>query len=201
MMRIGLIASLAGYCLLAGCVTAATKTAGAAVSLGASAAKAGVGVAADAATMPLDDKPHEKSQKKNDDPRPFDASRNAMRDVDVALAAAQISGKNTLLVFGANWCHDSRGLAAKFERSELAQIIADHYELVWVDVGYSDRNLDVLKRFGVKRIYGTPVVLILSPESEVLNADSVHDWRAADSISYEETVAYFGRFTNQPRES
>ncbi|WP_411816449.1 thioredoxin family protein [Hyphococcus sp. DH-69] len=133
----------------------------------------------------------------DDNPRPFDASRNAMMDVDVALSAAQASGKNVLLVLGGNWCHDSRGLAAKFEEPELAAVIADGYELVWVDVGYRDRNLDVALRFGVLEVRGTPTILILSPEGALLNADSVHDWRTADSKSYDETLIYFKKYAAQ----
>ena len=133
-------------------------------------------------------------RRNSDEPRPFDETRNAMADVNAALERAAISGKNVLLVLGGNWCHDSRGLAAKFERGELAQVITDGYELVWVDVGYRDRNLDLPRRFGVLELVGTPTVLILSPEGELLNGDSVHDWRTAYSKPYDETLAYFERF-------
>jgi len=127
----------------------------------------------------------------DNNPRPFDASRDAMQDVDVALAAAQISGKRVLLVLGGNWCHDSRGLAEKFQQSELANLIEARYELAWIDVGRRDRNLDVAARFGVFELFGTPTLLIISPGGVLLNADSVHDWRTADSKPYDETLDYF----------
>ena len=102
-----------------------------------------------------------------------------------------------LLVLGGNWCHDGRGLAAKFEKSELAKLIADKFELVWVDVGHRDRNLHILHRFEVMEIFGTPTVLIISPEGELLNRDTVHDWRTADSIPYEDTYNYFANFAGK----
>jgi hypothetical protein len=43
-------------------------------------------------------------------------------------------------------------------------------------------------------LLGTPTVLILSPEGELLNGASVHDWRTADSKPYDETLAYFQRY-------
>lgn len=178
--------------LSAGCVRAA----GAAVGVAAATAKTGVkatGAVVDAATPDggdHDDDHHHSG----DDPRPFDATRNASYDVDAALAASQYSGRNVLLVLGGNWCHDSRGLAAKFERSELSDIIEENYELVWVDVGRHNRNLHIAERFGVNKLYGTPTILILSSEERLLNADSVHDWRAADSAPYEDVVAYFQSF-------
>ena len=130
-----------------------------------------------------------------DEPRPFDKSRNAMADIDAALSASQVSGKNVLLVLGGNWCHDSRGLAAKFQRPELNQIIENNFELVWVDVGHRDRNLDVSKRFSVDELVGTPTILIVSPQEELLNADTVHDWRTAHDRPYSEAVEYFGAYS------
>lgn len=132
-----------------------------------------------------------------DEPRPFDTSSNAMMDVNAALAAAAISGKRPLLVLGGNWCHDSRGLAAKFLRPEMEALLSENYELVWIDVGRRDRNLDVAERFGVSKLLGTPTVLILSSSGELLNADSVHDWRRADSTPYAEVVDYFQKYAGE----
>ncbi len=153
------------------------------LALGACAADVG---AADAAA----DKDHHGS----DDPRPFDPDADAMADVDAALLAAQGRDRRVLLVLGGNWCHDSRGLARKFEDPALADLIAASYELVYVDVGRRDRNLDVARRFGVDELFGTPTVLILSPDGALLNRDTVHDWRTAHSKSMEETYAYFEAF-------
>ncbi|MEX0645051.1 MAG: thioredoxin family protein [Parvularculaceae bacterium] len=125
------------------------------------------------------------------EPRPFDEARNAMADVDATLARATERGTRVLLILGGNWCHDSRGLAAKFEDPALAALLAERYELVWVDVGRRERNLDIAKRFGVGDLLGTPTVLIVSADSGLLNAASVHDWRDAASKSPEETYAYF----------
>ena len=125
------------------------------------------------------------------EPRPFDADRNAMADVETALLQSRATGRNALLVLGANWCHDSRGIAAKFQQPPLQQIIADNYHLVWVDVGKRDRNIDVAQRFGVDELIGTPTILIVSPEQQLLNRESVHDWRTAHSKSMDEAISYF----------
>lgn len=130
------------------------------------------------------------------EPHPFDETRDAMADVDAALAAASARGTRALLVLGGNWCHDSRGLAEKFEAPDLAALIAERYELVWIDVGRRNRNMNVPKRFGVHDLLGTPSILILSGEGELLNADSVHDWRNADSRTLEETYEYFAGYAD-----
>lgn len=169
--------------MLSACAVAKT-TAGVAGGVAKTAVKTTAGVTGDAAEAVF-------SGGHDRDPRPFDETRNAKLDADAALAAAKVSRRNVLLVLGGNWCHDSRGLAAKFEEPELAGAIADGYELVWVDVGHRDRNLDVAARFGVMQLYGTPTVLIVSPEGALLNRDSAHDWRTAASKPYDEMLAYF----------
>ncbi len=130
----------------------------------------------------------------HDEPRPYDKTRDAMADANSALAMAMISGKKPLLVLGANWCHDSRGLAARFEKPEFQSLIQDNYELRYIDVGKRDRNLDVAKRFGIHQIIGTPTVLVLSPEGKLLNRDSAHMWKRAASIAEDETYDYFKTF-------
>ncbi|MBA4802932.1 MAG: thioredoxin family protein [Euryhalocaulis sp.] len=124
------------------------------------------------------------------EPRPFSASADAMADVDAALAAAEARGVNALLVLGGNWCHDSRGLAAKTQQEPLKSLIADHYELVWVDVGMRNRNLDVAERFGVMEITNTPSVLVVSPDETLLNPESVRELRNSHSRSLESVVSY-----------
>lgn len=179
----------------AGCVKAVTSTVGAATDVAAGAV--GAGAEAAGAAVGLASADHGEGRGGHGDPRPYDSSADAMMDVDIALAAARISRRNVLLSLGGNWCHDSRGLAAKFQEPELAALIGEGYELVWVDVGRRNRNLDVARRFGVEALYGTPTVLIVSPEGDLLNADTVHDWRTAASIPYDETLAYFQRFAPQ----
>ncbi len=180
--------------MVSGCVKAVTTTVGAAASVGKTAVKTTANVGGDVVEAAVSDGDADHGKHHDDNPRPFDSSRNAMMDVDAALSAARASGRNVLLVLGGNWCHDSRGLAAKFTQPELAAVLAMGYELVWVDVGHRDRNLDVARRFGVMDLRGTPTVLILSPDGALLNRDSVHDWRTADSKPYDETLDYFGRY-------
>lgn len=133
----------------------------------------------------------------DDEPRPFDETADAMGDVDAALVAAKATGKRPLLILGGNWCHDSRGLAKKFETAPLQFLIDGNYLPVWVDVGHRDRNLDVARRFGIDEILGTPTVLILSPDGALINRESVHDWRTADSKTMAETVDYFDSFAHR----
>tara|TARA_R110001606_G_scaffold3808_12_gene18287 strand:+ start:2118 stop:2954 length:837 start_codon:yes stop_codon:yes gene_type:complete len=128
-------------------------------------------------------------------PSPFDQNYAAMEIVDAALAEALAEEKKLLLVFGANWCHDSHGLAGHFQDPELAAMLADHYVTRFVDVGWRDQNQDVIRRFGVAALYATPMVLIIDPADEtVLNRDQREAWGTAASTPVEQARTYFARW-------
>ncbi len=125
----------------------------------------------------------------------YDAGADAAAQVDTALARASTRDVPVLAVFGANWCHDSRGLAHRLQTNEsLAAFLAAEYELVFIDIGQRDRNLDQLARFGVDQIFGTPTVVVAEPGGTLLNSESVHDWRTADNAGPAEVGAYLAHF-------
>ncbi|WP_339689240.1 thioredoxin family protein [uncultured Parasphingorhabdus sp.] len=134
------------------------------------------------------------SETNHPEARPFDESANAVEQVDAALARAQLSGKRVIVVMGANWCHDSRGLSGWFAEPRFAAMLAVKYELVYVDVGMKDRNIDIARRFGIKSIKGTPTVLVLSSDGDLLNPKSAPKWRNAASREEDDIFVYFDQF-------
>ena len=121
------------------------------------------------------------------DARSYAVSANAMADVEAALARAATTGKRVLLVMGANWCHDSTALAGWLETPRFAALLADRYELVFVNVGMPQtgdgHNLDIARRFGLAEFPGTPALLVLTAEGEAVNRDTAATWRNAASRS------------------
>ena len=83
------------------------------------------------------------------DGRLFQPSVDAFSDVQRALSRADNNDRLALVVLGANWCHDSRALASRLHRTPLGELIQQHYELVFVDVGFLDKGREVLQQFGV----------------------------------------------------
>ena len=130
--------------------------------------------------------------------RSFDESANAAVQLEAALERAQLSDKRVIVVMGANWCHDSRGLAGWFTEPRFAAMLEPKYEILYVDVGQKDRNIDIAQRFGIKSIKGTPTVLVLSSEGALLNRKSAPKWRDAASREEDDIFAYFDQFTPEP---
>ncbi|PZQ62517.1 MAG: thiol reductase thioredoxin [Phenylobacterium zucineum] len=99
-------------------------------------------------------------------PYPYDEKADASAAVDRAFAKAKASGKLLLVDMGGNWCGDCRILAATMEQTELKGFLARHYEVVAVDVGRMDKNLQVPARWGVKdKLEGVPAILIVDPKT------------------------------------
>jgi thiol-disulfide isomerase/thioredoxin len=131
----------------------------------------------------------------NPEASPFDAKADARARVDAALARAKAGNRMTLIIMGANWCHDSRALAGWLSQPHFAAMIVSRYELVYVDVGYKDRNIDIARRFGLKSIKGTPTVLIVGGDGKLLNKKDAPTWRNAASRSQQEIYEAFAEFT------
>ncbi|WP_237392271.1 thioredoxin family protein [Aurantiacibacter rhizosphaerae] len=115
----------------------------------------------------------------------YDPSIDASAAVDAALAQAAADDKRVLLVMGANWCQDSRALASYLMEPALAAELDANFETVFVNVGLPQTgdgyNLDIAERFGVSP-EGTPNVLLLNSEGELLNSqDNAVSWRNSAS--------------------
>lgn len=105
---------------------------------------------------------------------PYDVAANANAAVDVAFARARKSHKRVLIDLGGNWCGDCRILAGLMELPQMRSFLAAHFEIVSVDVGRFNTNLQIPARFGItKRLLGVPTVLIATPEGKLLNGNDV----------------------------
>lgn len=126
----------------------------------------------------------------------YSPSADALLDVQQALDRSEEGNRLALVVLGANWCHDSRALAARLQSAPLSEVIQQHYELVFVDVGFLDKGRSVAERFGVAHYYATPTVLIVNPANgQLINDEDRHQWGNAYNIDMPTSVAYFEKWS------
>ncbi len=109
---------------------------------------------------------------------------------------AKADKKKLMFVLGGNWCHDSRSLARKLDEATLSQLIKKNYRVSMVDVGYLNQGFEFTERANMSTFYATPTVLIFDPETgKQINAEDMHIWSLADSVSQEDTQAYFEKYS------
>jgi len=99
---------------------------------------------------------------------PYDETADADKDVIAAFARARLSHKRVLIDLGGNWCGDCVVLANIMQLPEVKPFVAQHYEVVSVDVGRETKNLQIPARFGVDLKGGVPTVLIVTPDGKTL---------------------------------
>lgn len=114
---------------------------------------------------------------------PYNPKANAKTEVQAALDAAHADHKPVLIFFGANWCPDCRALAKSLSSGKNAELMHQHFNIVKVDVGNFDRNLDIADRYGDPVKKGIPAAVILSPEGKLLYATQAGELANARHMS------------------
>ncbi|RYY45050.1 MAG: thioredoxin family protein [Sphingomonadales bacterium] len=97
-------------------------------------------------------------------PLPYDSTADARKQIAAAAARARAGNKRLLIDFGGNWCPECRVLAGVMGLPEMRLWMARHYELVAIDIGRFDRNLEIPKRFGVP-LSAVPALFIVDPRT------------------------------------
>ena len=130
-------------------------------------------------------------------PAPYNARADAKGQVEAALQRARMSGKPVLIDFGANWCADCRILAGVLELPEMRGWVAQKFELVQVDVGRFDRNLDIANRFAGKPLGAIPAVFVIDAKSGKLrNASSTLALGDARIMKPQEIANWLAKWTS-----
>ena len=102
-------------------------------------------------------------------PYPYDETADADAAVAAAKARARAAHKLLLIDLGGNWCADCRILAGTLDRPEVRAFVDAHYEVVTVDVGRIDRNLQIPAHYGVTgRLDGVRSLLVGTPRTDAL---------------------------------
>jgi thiol-disulfide isomerase/thioredoxin len=100
-------------------------------------------------------------------PIPYDVAADADAQVAAAKAKARKEHKLLLIDLGGNWCLDCRVLAGAIEIPALHAFVAKNYEVVSVDIGRRDKNLQIPKHYGVD-IRAVPALLVVDPKTDKL---------------------------------
>ena len=98
---------------------------------------------------------------------PYDEKADAAAEVQQALGAAHADHKQVLLVFGANWCEDCRALDKALQGTSRT-LIQGKFDVVKIDVGNFDKNLELDARYGHPIKNGIPAVVVVDADNQVI---------------------------------
>ena len=132
----------------------------------------------------------------------FPAQANGAALLDTALRRAKANGMNAVIVFGADWCHDSQALAKLLGSDAFVTELGSRYAVTLIDVGRPQtgdgQNLDLVARLGVPKLASTPAMFVIAPDGRLLNGvkDAV-SWRNADSRKPADVLGWFRKLSRR----
>jgi thioredoxin 1 len=124
----------------------------------------------------------------------YSATANAKTEIAEALKQARSGNKRVILVFGGNWCFDCHILDAAFKDAQIAPIVDANYEIVHVDVGQFDHNLDIAKQYKVNIKKGVPALAVLDSNGQVVFSDKGGEFESARSMSRADVVNFLSKW-------
>jgi thioredoxin 1 len=124
----------------------------------------------------------------------YPAGVDAKAEIKDAIARAGKEHKRVLLVFGGNWCYDCHVLDLAFHRSDLAPVIAKNYEVVHVDIGQYDKNLELAAQYEVPLKKGVPGLAVLDSKGKLLYSQTHGEFENARSLAPTDLLAFLNKW-------
>jgi len=107
-------------------------------------------------------------QPKVTNPNLYPPPEEAQPELAAALAAAGRAHKRVLVVFGGNWCYDCHVLDATFHSRQIAPLVKQYYEVVHINIGEYDQNLDIAQRYEIPLKKGVPSLAVLESDGKLV---------------------------------
>ena len=124
----------------------------------------------------------------------YPPSADAKKEIGDALHSALPAHKRLLLVFGANWCYDCHVLDEAFHSPEIAPTLNKYFEVVHVDIGKEDKNLDLAKKYDVPLDRGIPAIAVLDCDGKLLFSQKHGEFEAARSMATDDILTFLNRW-------
>jgi thioredoxin-related protein len=132
--------------------------------------------------QPLEDKPI------------YSSGADASTEIRDALHDAAASHRRVLLVFGGNWCFDCHVLDEAFHSPEIAPTLDKSFVVVHVDIGQTDKNLDIAKKYDIPLDKGVPAIAVLDSNGKLLFSQKTGEFQAARSMAPEDILSFLNKW-------
>ena len=67
----------------------------------------------------------------------------------------------------------------------------NHYQVLHIDVGRYDKNMNLISYFGVAKEEGVPRVLVFDKNKNLLNSSSTKEWTTVRDRKMQDVFDYF----------
>ena len=112
-------------------------------------------------------------------PLPYNGEIYSESDIERFLDSSINKSKQPIIIFGGNWCPDCRILEGTLQLPTIKKYMIEHYEILHVDVGRYDKNMNLISYFKIPKEEGVPRVLVFDTNKNILNMESTKEWTTA----------------------
>jgi thioredoxin 1 len=119
---------------------------------------------------------------------------NAQKEIDDAIRKAGPARKRVLVVFGGNWCYDCHVLDEAFHSPEIAPTLNKSFDVVHVDIGEMNKNLDVAKKYDIPLDRGVPAIAVVESDGTLLFSQKRGEFEAARSMAPEDILNFLNQW-------
>ena len=124
-------------------------------------------------------------------PLPYNGEIYSESDIERFLDSSINKSKQPIIIFGGNWCPDCRILEGTLQLPTIKKYMIEHYEILHVDVGRYDKNMNLISYFKIPKEEGVPRVLVFDTNKNILNKESTKEWTTARDRKQQEIFNYF----------
>ena len=95
-------------------------------------------------------------------PLPYNGVEYSPEQVNGFIDETIEQSKQPILIFGGNWCPDCRILDGTLQLPTIKKFMEEKYQIMHIDVGRYDKNMDLISYFGIPKEKGVPRVLVFN---------------------------------------
>jgi thioredoxin 1 len=119
---------------------------------------------------------------------------DARQQIASAQSRAAKLHKHILIVFGADWCYDCHVLEKAFHRPDITAVLTSNYEVVNVDIGQGDKNLDLMNQYEVPIKRGVPAIAVLDSSGKLLFSQKDGEFERARALGPEDLLMFLKKW-------
>ena len=78
----------------------------------------------------------------------------------------------------------------------IKKFLQQNYQVMHIDIGRYDRNMDLMDHLNIESKKGVPRVVILDLEKNIMNSSTSSEWTTARDRKQQEIYNYFQKFVS-----
>lgn len=130
-------------------------------------------------------------------PEPYSGMLIADDDLKKFINLSVEQNKQSIIIFGANWCPDAKLLEAVMQLKLIKKYLDRHSNILHIDVGDYEINTELFNVFDKNIRDGIPRIFIMDRKGRNINLQDNDTMRKARELSTQDIFDYFQKFINE----